>query len=135
MNARDVLAGLKAAEWRRVHGGAMTTRRCPVCHGYAPGDAIDDECGHDEGCAIAAAIQWFEEHVGAEDIRAKTEASLAPVTKALDEAVANAERLLGRPPVWGEGTVIYVDGRPHRLTRAKSGDGRTTELQFVQVPR
>lgn len=69
MSAREVLSGLKATEWRRVYGGAMTTRKCPVCYGYAPGDAIEDECGHDEGCALAAAIQWFEEHVGAEETR------------------------------------------------------------------
>ena len=75
MNARDVLAGLKAAEWRRVHGGAMTTRRCPVCHGYAPGDAIEDECGHDEGCAIAAAIAYLETVVRDEDLQVARDAA------------------------------------------------------------
>ena len=120
MNAREVLAGLRAAEqgcYPRWHDGQSL---CPLCK-------------DDGSCALAAAIQWFEDHIGAEDIRARTDASLAPVTKAIDEAVANAERLLFRSATWEEGTVVYVDGAPHRLTRTKSGDGLTTELQFVKV--
>ena len=71
MNARDVLDGLKAAEWKRTYSLPGRPKLCPVCGGMFGEDP--EECGHDEGCAIASAIQWFEEHVGAEAARRDAE--------------------------------------------------------------
>lgn len=64
MNARDVLDGLRSVEWSRFRerGGYD----CPVCKG-AQGPTPEE--GHDDGCALAAAIRWFDEHVGAETAR------------------------------------------------------------------
>ncbi len=64
MNAREVLDGLRSVEWSRFRerGGYD----CPVCKG-AQGPTPEE--GHDEGCALTAAIQWFEEHVAAEETR------------------------------------------------------------------